>query len=418
MNCVMTRGMYLRANGRLPCYCSAGETVTLGCIDHRNLPSDMVADVFESPAFQHIRSAMAVGKAPFPGICEQCTYLETGQKSPPVNGDRVLEWFHFEPAYACNLECRWCEGQRRGTRGARWLPLETIRRIALDFARREYSMEKGNICGVGEPTLNADVWQMISLLKENLGGDILLSTNGNGPYSPQIVDCGLDQLKIAADAISQEAYARYRKNGSLARVLDFTSKIADRKSKTSSKTPLLIWQYIVFDYNDSDEDLLLYQKLARTHGVDRLRVVYTRCDHYSRRNPEDFPVDFKDVQFLPIKNDSLLSVEDAQKRLLGAEQLAREPGKASDAVFQAMGLAKHIFHRLTLGVERYVDLLAFTECIRPLVHGNCADLKAEEFDAFRVVLGNTFRLLAFIHRASGDAEQADGYLKFVERMGL
>ena len=68
MNCIMTRGLYLRADGRLPCYCSAGETVTLGRLDHGNLPGDIAADVFESSSFTRIRAAMAQGKAPFPGV--------------------------------------------------------------------------------------------------------------------------------------------------------------------------------------------------------------------------------------------------------------------------------------------------------------------------------------------------------------
>ena len=416
MNCIMTRGLYLRADGRLPCYCSAGETVTLGRLDHGNLPGDIAADVFESPAFTRIRAAMAQGKAPFPGVCEQCTYLDVDADAPDLSdGERRLEWLHFEPAYACNLDCRWCHGQARHDPGqVRMLPLETIRRLADDFAARGYTLGKGNICGVGEPTLNPDVWAMIAALKDKLGGDILLSTNGNASFSPDIVSCGLDKLKNAADATDQKTYGRYRRHGRLSRVLEFTAQVAAARSGPAS--PQIIWQYIMFDYNDSDADLLKYQRLAREHGVDRLRIVYTRCDNYSRRAPEDFPRDFPDILFFPIKEDSLLGVDAAEARLAQAEALVSE--EPAEAARLALGLARHVFHRLLLGVERYVDLLDFVASMRPVAQGNCADLSPAEQQAFRALLGRLYRLLEAASCGAGDAPQAEAYAAFVRKAGL
>ena len=59
MHCVMARGLYLRANGRLPCYCSAGETVTLGQVTPRAMPEDFFDTVFDGPGFAHVRRSMA-----------------------------------------------------------------------------------------------------------------------------------------------------------------------------------------------------------------------------------------------------------------------------------------------------------------------------------------------------------------------
>jgi len=418
VNCVMTRGMYLRADGRLPCYCSAGETVTLGRLHHGNLPGNIAADVFESPAMTRIRRTMAQRKAPYPGICEQCSYLDVNGELPD-EAARVLEWFHFEPAYACNLDCHWCHGQvRREPGGGRMLPLATVRRIADDFAVRGYRLGKGNICGVGEPTLHSEVWAMIAVLKERLGGDILMSTNGNGPYSPAIVECGLDKLKIAADAVNQETYVRYRTHGKLARVLDFTARVAADKARMRTDTPTIIWQYILFNYNDSDADLLRFQKMAREHGVDRLRIVYTRCNNYSRRTPEDFPRDFPDILFLPIKDDSLMDVAQAEAGFAAIAGMAGGLDVRAEAALRAMGLANRIFHRLLLGVERYADLLAFIRTVQLEEHGNSADISSGDVAAFRVVLGRIIRLLADVRWSQGDAAQADAYLDFARNAGL
>jgi wyosine [tRNA(Phe)-imidazoG37] synthetase (radical SAM superfamily) len=414
----MTRGLYLRADGRLPCYCSSGETLTLGRLDHEHLPGNIAADIFESPAFTRKHAAMAENKVPFPGICEQCTYLDV-DAALPDGTDRILEWLHLEPAYFCNLDCRWCHGQtRREPGGVRMLPLNSVHRLADDFSAQGYHLDKGNICGVGEPTLHPKVWEMIDVLKKRLGGDILLSTNGNGPFSPAIVECGLDKLKIAADAVTQEAYARYRTHGSLAKVLDFTAKVAADKARSGATGPLIIWQYILFDYNDSDADLLLYQKMAREHGVDRLRIVYTRCDNYSRRSPNDFPHDFPDIQFLPIKDDSLIDAEEARNRFAEIADLATSSDTMAEAARLGIGLSNRIFHRLLLGVERYVDLLAFVRTVKPIAHGNLADLASQDVAAFRALLGGIFRLLADIRRGQGDIAQADAYRTFLRTAGL
>lgn len=412
MHCVMARGLYLRAGGRLPCYCSAGETVTLGQVTPRAMPEDFFDAVFDGPGFAHVRRSMAQGKTPFPGICEQCSYLEAQAPAPDHGPEQVLEWLHLEPSYACNLNCRWCHGQdRAAAAGSLFLPGQAVTNIARSFAARGWRLGKGNICGVGEPTLNPEVWGMVATIKEHMGGDILLSTNGNGPFHPDIVSCGLDTIKIAADAASPEIYARYRRHGSLEKVLRFTARVAGQRGDGAK--PRIVWQYIMFDYNDSDAELLRYQRMAQDHGVDRLRIVYTRCDHYSRRSPEDFPKQFEDIQFFPIKDDSLLGLADAQARL---EALPIRDGR--DDAPGLMALARHIFHRLLLGVERYVDLLAFSRVVQPVGQGNQAALSDEEFQGFRRLLGSIFQRLVEHYDNQGDASQAQAYARFMQQTRL
>lgn len=424
MHCVMARGLYLRADGRLPCYCSAGETVTLGQVNPRAMPEDFFDAVFGGPGFAHVRRCMAEGKAPFPGVCEQCTYLEALTPTPFLDSglapglapghaqEPVLEWLHLEPSYACNLDCRWCHGQdRAAAAGSLLLPGRAVERIARSFADRGWRLGKGNICGVGEPTLNPEVWGMVATLKERMGGDILMSTNGNGPFHPDIVSCGLDTIKIAADAASPEIYGRYRRHGSLEKVLRFTARVASQRG--AGTRPRIVWQYIMFDYNDSDAELLHYQRMAQDHGVDRLRIVYTRCTRYSRRSPEDFPMAFKDIQFFPIKDDSLLSLAEAAARL---EALPIRDGR--DDAPGLMALARHIFHRLLLGVERYVDLLAFSRVLQPVGQGDLAALSEEEFQGFRRLLGVLFHRLARHYDSQGDAPQAQAYVRFMQQTRL
>ena len=289
MKCVMSRGVYLRADGRLPCYCGAGETVTLGRVPINGHPFDFMRDNYMKGLFNRIRESQSAGLVAFPGICDQCTYLDLDNQIEAELIDSELDWFHWEPSSLCMLDCQWCNVDKRKYKNSgqnRLLPLEVFERIVSDMARSGLRLNKGNICGVGEPTINPAVWEMVRLVRDKLGGDILMSTNGNGPYSENIVPAGLDKIKIAVDAVSQEVYERYRKNGSLQKAIDFTRAIANEKEHLKTEKPSIIWQYILFNYNDSDEDLITYQKMAADNGVNQLRIVYTRCTNYSTRSPD------------------------------------------------------------------------------------------------------------------------------------
>ncbi|MFH1028996.1 MAG: radical SAM protein, partial [Pseudomonadota bacterium] len=290
MKCVMNRGIYLRADGRLPCYCGAGETVTLGVLP-RNRPFNFISDYYHNPAFARIRTMMAEELTPWPGICDQCTYLEVEAEDDAGLIETEVEWFHWEPSYLCMLDCEWCRGQRNGGESSkdRLLPWPMFKEVIDSLAEAGLTLKMGNVCGVGEPTTNTELWDQIKTVRDRLGGDILVSTNGNGPYSEKIVPSGLTKIKIAVDAVSQAAYQRYRKNGSLRRAMEFTRKVAEDKVRFGSEHPIIIWQYILFNYNDSDEDLIYWQNLALDHGVDRLRFVFTRCNKYSLRTPDQIP---------------------------------------------------------------------------------------------------------------------------------
>lgn len=421
MHCVMTNGLYLRASGRLPCYCGAGETVTLGRVPAAGDGRDFVRDVFAGGLFAEIRRKQALGLTPFPGVCELCPYLDLDSPDPhgsDASGHPVLAWFHWEPTSRCNLDCEWCRGQRPVLPEggpARDMPRETFDAVVESLGAAGYRLGKGNICGVGEPTLNRDIWRMIARTRELLGGHILMSTNGNGPFSPEIATCGLDAVKIAVDAVDQESYQRYRKGGRLEKVLDFSSRTAGAKAALRGNMPEIIWQYILFNHNDSDRELLAMQRMARESGVDKLRIVYTRCDNYSARTPEDFPRDFPDIDFFPIKEDSLATPAQAESALRDCLELAAR-GEPRQASLQAIRAVAGAFRRFMLGVKTYKDLVAAVGKTPHLAHANPNALSREDFLSMKSSVAGLVDFLGRTCRDMGHAEQARGYARFANTL--
>jgi len=420
MKCVMTRGIYLRANGRLPCYCGAGETITLERLPIKNASFSFVEDYYKKGLFRHIRDKMSKGMVPFPGICDQCTYLEPENDIETDRNNSELEWLHWEPSSLCMLDCQWCSIDRRKynkTGQNRLLPFELFKNIVTDLCLNNYELKFGNICGVGEPTMHPKIWEMIRLTKELIGGNILLSTNGNGPCSKDIVLSGLDKIKIAVDAVNQKAYEQYRKNGSLKKAISFTRAIADDKKLLNSEGPTIIWQYILFNHNDSDEDLITYQKMAEDNGVDQLRIVYTRCTNYSTRSPDDFPKHFPNIIFFPIGRDSQMDIDEVEQRWSNIVSLS-SGNELEDAGIEAIKFLNSIYHRLALGVETYTDLLSFTQGVHHLQGKNFLTLTSAEFQEFTHYIQKTFSMLIDIYQEMGHPDQSESYRKYVKQIHL
>lgn len=416
MKCVMSRGVYLRADGRLPCYCGAGETITLGQVPIDGKTFEFTRDFYHSKQFRQIREAMSSGVVPFPGICDQCTYLDLDHDMEQELVDSEIDWFHWEPSSLCMLDCQWCTVDKKNynlSNQNRLLPLAAFERIVTDMAKHGLRLNMGNICGVGEPTINPDIWKMIRLVKEKLGGNVLISTNGNGPYSNEIVTSGLDKIKIAVDAVSQETYKIYRQNGSLQKAIDFTRAIADEKERLKADKPKIIWQYILFNYNDSDEELITYQKMAADNGVNQLRIVYTRCSDYSTRTPDDFPQIFPDITFFPIGPESRLTTSELKNSWAGIEQLSKS-GNVDKAAIETIRFLNRLYHRLALGVETYSDLLAFTKGFHHLAGANRLDLSDEEYRIFTTYICDGFSLLAELYEELGRSEQSLLYREYLK----
>ncbi|MEW6263556.1 MAG: radical SAM protein [Thermodesulfobacteriota bacterium] len=418
MKCVMNRGVYLRADGRLPCYCGSGETITLGTLPREIGAKDFTEEYYFNPRFSQIRSKMAEDLVPWPGVCDQCTYLDPDGAFEPNLLSSELEWFHWEPAYLCNLECEWCLGQRsgNGASGRRLLSLDLFEHVVKSLAHHGFRLKMGNICGVGEPTLNPDLWRQVKLVKDRLGGDILISTNGNGPFHEGLVTSGLTKIKIAVDAVDQAAYERYRRQGSLAKALAFTRRVAETKARLGADHPLIIWQYILFNHNDSDRELRQWQQMALDNGVNKVRLVFTRCNNYSLRTPEDVPRLFPEIELMPIGRDSRMSLFEVRRCWEAIVGLTgSDPRQAARA---SIKLANRIYHRLALGVKTYRQLLSLVRGLHHFRDGNALEIPSDEFKEYVAFISRVFLHLEGIYSNLGLTDQAEGYRRYRQSAGL
>ncbi len=189
----------------------------------------------------------------------------------------------IEPTTACNLGCPECpSGLKQFSRPTGNLKPELLGNI-LD--------EMGNYLQYitfyfqGEPFIHPN---MIGLIKEASKRKIFSVTSTNAHFITEktaaaIIDSGLNKLIISIDGTTQEVYEQYRKKGSLAKVISGTEKILAAKKASSSKFPLVYFQFLVVRPNEHQIDDV--EKLGKEMGVDGVLFKTAQVYEFENGNP-------------------------------------------------------------------------------------------------------------------------------------
>ena len=141
----------------------------------------------------------------------------------------------------------------------------------------------------GEAFLHKRAVEMCEYIKSNFP-HIYLYTSTNGlalteAQARRLVHSGIDEVTFSIDGATPESYSRYRQRGRFDVAIQTLAAMADEKHKAGRDLPFLNWRYILFIWNDSDEEMDRARTMAAEIGVDRLCWEIT--DHpetaYSRR---------------------------------------------------------------------------------------------------------------------------------------
>ncbi len=176
----------------------------------------------------------------------------------------------IEPTTSCNLRCPQCpSGLREFTRPTGMLKNKLFENIVLQLKGHLHSL---TFYFQGEPYLNPDFLKMVSFANAH---NIYTITSTNAHYlteenARQTILSKLDKLIISVDGITQEVYEQYRIGGQLNKVMEGTREILKQKKVLKSKTPHVVWQFVVFKPNE--HQVAAVKKLAKEMGVDELKI--------------------------------------------------------------------------------------------------------------------------------------------------
>jgi radical SAM protein with 4Fe4S-binding SPASM domain len=174
----------------------------------------------------------------------------------------------FEPTTSCNLRCPECpSGLRSFSRPTGMLNSELFRDVIDQLAP---TLNYLTFYFQGEPYLHPQFLQMVKYASDK-GVYTATSTNGHflkDDVARATVESSLDRLIISIDGTTQDTYQSYRIGGSLEKVIEGTQHIISWKKKLKSKTPYVVFQFLVVKPNE--HQIPEVYAIAKELGVDQV----------------------------------------------------------------------------------------------------------------------------------------------------
>ncbi len=205
----------------------------------------------------------------------------------------------FEPTTSCNLRCPECpSGLRSFTRPTGMLEDDLFKKTIDELHKTLWYLI---FYFQGEPYLNPSFLDMVKYASSK---KIYTATSTNAHYlndenAKRTVESGLDRMIISIDGTTQETYEQYRVGGQLSKVIEGTKNIIKWKKKLGSKTPHVIFQFLVVKPNQHQiEDV---KKLAAELGVDEVGLKTAQI--YDYKNGSELIPDIE--EFSRYKKDVL-----------------------------------------------------------------------------------------------------------------
>lgn len=275
------------ANGDVVCSCidSQGSNV-LG-----NINQNSIYEIFNGAEYKQLRKNIIESQPDSycPVLKFNCVY-----KNSVKNFERPfkIETIRLETTAYCNLKCPGCpsrcwmdsESSIKSHPRLGSIPIDKIEAILTDT---KDTLKAILLYNFGEPFLDKRLLEILRLAKRIVPGVfILISTNGNvmpNGWPEIIIKEGLiDRIIFSIDGASQESYGKYRVGGNFDKAFRNMTEFSKYKKLYAKSIPQLEWQYILFKWNDSDEEIKHARELAVEHGLI-LHWLYTHTEGNSQR---------------------------------------------------------------------------------------------------------------------------------------
>ena len=278
----------LLCDGRISCGCS--DPYAKRVLGDTRVVS--LAEVWRGPIATELREDINFGSSEFCGDCPLKVPLAADEPAPvrDLNVGPLPSRLYVECTAACNISCfQACCAPETGitrTRQAGMLDFDLFTRV-IDEAGP--TLGRVDFFNYGEAFLHKRAVEMCEYIKTKFPHIYLYtSTNGlalNEEKARRLVHSGIDEVTFSIDGASQDTYVRYRQRGKFDLATANLRAMADEKAKAGRDVPQLNRRDILFNWNDSDDEMEKARRLATEFGVDRLTWEITDHpeDSFSRR---------------------------------------------------------------------------------------------------------------------------------------
>lgn len=264
------------SDGTVVCRCNdAAATVVLGSLEEEGIQS-----IWNGSRTRSVRSMMLRGY--LPGLsCIGCSArvhkqssasddLRAEAKMLPVN-------LYLEPSVRCNLHCTGCRVEEYvASRKRDFMDVEEFTR---NISLLSESLNRVYLLFSGECFLSPDVFKLAYEIKK-IKPEIELRTECNGllldtPEKRKAVIDTFSQVTFSIDGVDQRSYELYRRGGSFEKAYSNLRQLILERDAAASTAPEVIWKYILFRWNDSEEQIDRLFKLLHEAKPNRFFFVQT-----------------------------------------------------------------------------------------------------------------------------------------------
>ncbi len=207
------------------------------------------------------------------------SYLYSRLTRRPVHKGMPIS-ISFEPTTSCNLRCPECPSGLRSFSRPTGMLEEGLFKKTID--ELQDTLMYLLFYFQGEPYLHP---QFLDLVQYASSKHIYTATSTNAHYlteenARKTVESGLDRLIISIDGTTQATYQAYRVGGQLEKVIEGTKNVIKWKRQLRSKTPHVIFQFLVVKPNQHQINEV--QKLAHELGVDEIGLKTAQIYDYEK----------------------------------------------------------------------------------------------------------------------------------------
>ena len=215
------------------------------------------------------------------------------EKMKQINGERarlapklpLKEPFSISvtTANVCNLECEFCAISEKGrARNKSLMDIETFKIFIDSVNKAEWHLKQIVLVGLGEPLVNPNIVEFVKMIKKaNIAEKVHIVTNAvnlNKNMAEELIEAGLDVLRVSLNGLSDEDYVRYtNKKVDFNKLVEQIRYFHDKALNT--KIYIKIMDYMV----DSDDKLLffknLFEPISTVCNVEYLTEMSTTLDY-------------------------------------------------------------------------------------------------------------------------------------------
>lgn len=246
-------------------------------------------------AIEQLRLSFKRGRLPN-YLCSMCHNFirvnDVTRYSPIPDLPRTI---FVEVSSNCNLNCLSCD--RAGIRSSRkdaFIDPKVYTRFLRDLAPQS-GVHDVCFIGHGEPFASSNIAGLICTTREYLPDvHIYIATNGlllgSDEMLRDLIRSGLDKIVFSIDGSDQKSYEKYHRGGKFDKALLNMRRLIECRNDMKSKKPEIVWQYLLFRWNDRMSNIDEAVRLSKKIGVDKLEFKLTKS-----------PITGISMRYLPFK---------------------------------------------------------------------------------------------------------------------